>query len=83
MIEITKTLNHVDMNIMEFLHKAVKIDKYNRIANAITQQGLWGDETALTHYLGKRDDESIVHYLQIDFKEHDSLYIVVEQDELQ
>lgn len=83
MIEVIKLLNHVEMNIMEFLHKAVKIDKYNRIANAITQQGLWGDEIGLYHYLGKREDESIVHYLQIDFKEHDSLYIVVEQDELQ
>lgn len=82
MIEITKLVNQVDTNIMEFLHRGLQDDKYNKIANAITQQGLWGDETGLHHYLGKREDDSIVHYMQIDFKAHESLYIVVEQEEL-
>lgn len=82
MIEITQVLNQVDMNIMEFLDRALIKKKYNKIKNTITQAGLWGDETTLTHYLGKRDDESIIHYLQIDFIDHESLYVVVELEEL-
>lgn len=82
MIEITKVLNKVDINIMEFLELALIPKKFNTIKNAITQAGLWGDETSLIHYLGKREDESIIHYLQIDFIDHESLYVVVELEEL-
>jgi len=83
MIEITQVLNQVDMNIMEFIEKAVIPKKYNKIKNAITQAGLWGEEKKLTHYLGKREDESFVDYMQIDFNDHESLYIVLEADERQ
>ena len=83
MIEITQVVNQVDMNIMEFMEKAIKPEKYNKIKNAITQAGLWGEETKLTHYLGKREDESFVDYLQLDFKDHESLYIVLEANERQ
>jgi len=82
MIEITKKLNEADTNIMEFIKMLVNIRKYNKIQNAITQAGLWGDELKATHYLGKREDDELVHYLQIDFKDHDSLYVVVEVEEL-
>jgi len=82
MIEITKRLNEADTNIMEFLRTLVHIRKYNKIQNAITQAGLWGDELKVTHYLGKREGDEPVHYLQIDFKDHESLYVVVEVDEL-
>jgi hypothetical protein len=82
MIEIVRVLNQVDMNIMEFMEKAIKPNKYNKIKNAITQAGLWDEQTKLTHYLGKREDESFVDYMQLDFNNHESLYIVVENDEL-
>ena len=82
MIEITKKLNEADTNVMEFIKTLVNIRKYSKIQNAITQAGLWGDELKATHYLGKREDEQPVHYLQIDFKDHDSLYVVVEVDEI-
>ena len=82
MIEIVRELNKADTNIMEFLKALLAVRKYNKVQNAITQAGLWGDELKATHYLGKREDETPVHYLQIDFKDHDSLYVVVEVDEL-
>jgi hypothetical protein len=82
-IEIVKLLNKVDMNVLPFLERALIPKKYDTIKNAITQAGLWGDEIAVAHYLGKREDDSVVHYLQIDFTDHDSLYVVVEQNELQ
>lgn len=82
MIEITKKLNEADTNVMEFIKTLVNIRKYSKIQNAITQAGLWGDELKATHYLGKREDDEPVHYLQIDFKDHDSLYVVVEVDEI-
>ena len=82
MIQITKKLNEADTNIMEYIKGLVKVRKYNKIQNAITQAGLWGDELKATHYLGKREDDSLVHYLQIDFIDHESLYVVVEVDEI-
>ena len=82
MIEISKLLNKVDMNVMEFLERAVIPKKFNTIKNAITQAGLWGEETSLIHYLGKREDNTPIHYIQIDFIDHDSLYVVVELEEL-
>jgi len=81
MIEIVKFLNQVEMNIMPFLEKAVIPEKYKKIEQAIANARLQGEETKLIHYLGKREGMP-VHYLQIDFIGHDSLYVVVEQDEL-
>jgi hypothetical protein len=82
MIEITKTLNHVDMNIMPYLKNLIVDEKYYKIQNAMIKNSVLGTEKALTHYLGKRDDETPVHYIQIDFKAHDSLYVVIETDEV-
>lgn len=80
-IEIVKVLNQVDMNIMPFLHNALADDKFYKIQNTLIKHSLFGKERLLTHYLGKRDNEH-VHYIQIDFPDHDSLYVVVETDEL-
>lgn len=81
-IEITRTLNKVDMNVMPYLKNLIVDEKYYKIQNAMIKHSVLGTEKALTHYLGVRDDETPVHYVQIDFKAHDSLYVVIETDEV-
>jgi hypothetical protein len=81
-IEIIKPLNHVDMNIIPYLKNTLVEDKFYKIQNAMIKESVLGTEKALIHYLGKRDDDTLVHYIQIDFKAHDSLYVVIENNEV-
>lgn len=82
MIEITGLITSIDMNILPYLKQRLIDSKYALIEGAIHDNGLHDSIKGLSHYTGKREDNSGVHYIQVDFTDHDSLYVVVEQDEL-
>jgi hypothetical protein len=81
-LEITGLITKVDMNILPYLKQRLIDSKYSLIEGAMYDNGLQDSIKGLSHYVGKREDDSVIHYLQIDFTDHESLYVVVEQDEL-
>lgn len=76
MIELQGIKTQVIENIIPYIQSMIPAEQFDKMYAVLHGKGLLDRLESVTHYIGKRKDEP-VGYLQIDIKDHDSLYMVI------